>query len=316
VADSSHAAALITDRNASNVANHGLADTYVNADEANDSNARFGGTRSAGGFDGADRADDLTTSQTGAPSTPDGLFNNTFFYRCGLATHSKLWLSDGTTVSGKYASRSDFDTAVSSDAASAFTASTANLFPRAVDRGQRHGGSNNTKHRANIPAVVANLTNTSSYNQFNVNPFANDIPYLHRLGGLDILPSDAAKTLANSALPNRRGINTSATFAGAVHSSPWYAGWNYATSLSGYGANIFGTVVPEIPVVSVSVDTATQRPKVTFGSVNGKKYVIERSTDNRTYTELTTVSADATSEEYVDPTTWNGSPVYYRVICL
>lgn len=316
VADSSHAAVLITDRNAETFPNHGLTDTYVNADEANDSNGRFGGTRTAGGFDGAGRADDLVTSQTGAPSAPDGLFNNTFFYRCGLATHSKLWLSDGTTVSGKFASKAAFDTAVASNPVSAYTASIDNLFPRATDRNQRHGGTTGVKHRANIPAVVEKLTNAAAYNQFNVNPFAAELSTSHRLSDVDIRPSSAAKTLANSALPARRGINTGANFAGAVRDNAWYVGWNYASQLSGYGANIFGNVSAEAPVLTVSVDSATQKPRVTFGSVSGKKYVLERSTDNRTYAELTTLEANGNSTSYTDPSTWTGAPVFYRVIGL
>jgi hypothetical protein len=316
VADSSHAAVLITDRNKGTVADHTLTDTYVNADQANDSNGRFGGIRSAGGFDGAGRADDLTNSLIGAPTTPDGLFNNTFFWRCGLATHSKLWLSDGATASGKYATKALFDNAVSSNPVSAYTASHDNLFPRATDRKGRHGGSDNDKHRCNIPAVVAKLTNSSAYNQFNVEPFAQNLSTLHRLSDVDIRPSAAAKTLAYSALPARRGINTGANFAGAVRDNPWYVGWNYASQLSGYGAKIFGNVSVEVPVLTVTVDSSTQKPRVTFGSVAGKKYVLERSTDNRTYAELITLEANGNSTSYTDPSSWSGSPVFYRAIGL
>jgi hypothetical protein len=73
VADSPHGAVMVTDKNNNTVADHGLTSEFVNGDQANDSNNRFGATRTSGGFDGASRADDLTTAQTGAPSTPDGL---------------------------------------------------------------------------------------------------------------------------------------------------------------------------------------------------------------------------------------------------
>jgi hypothetical protein len=80
--------------------------------------------------------------------------------------------------------------------------------------------------------------------------------------------------------------------------------------------NLFGNVAPEVPVVAVSVDSVTGKPKVTFGAVSTYKYVVERSTDNRLFTEVTTVTADEASESVVDTTTWNGTPVFYRVICL
>jgi hypothetical protein len=254
---------------------------------------------------------------TGAPSTPDGLFKNCFFYRCGLAQHQYVWQADGSTRSGKYATRDDFENAVTSDRAAAFTASNANLFPGSVDRKERHGGTDTQKHRANVSSVVTAIKDNNS-NVFGTLPFASDIPYLHRLGGLNIKPSSSAKTLSNSALPARRGINTGANFAGAVRDSAWYAGWNFASladSLTGK-ANVFGNVSPEVPVVAVSVDSVTGKPKVTFGAVSTYKYVVERSTDNRLFTEVETVTADAASESVVDPSTWTGSPVFYRVICL
>ena len=319
IADASHGAVMVTDRNRgdNNVTNHNLGDTYAEADDANDSNGRFGDIRSSGGFDGANRADDLVTQQTGRPATPDGLFNNCFFYRCGLAQHQYVWQANGSTKSGKYATRLDFDNAVTSLGTAAYTAADSNLFPGATDRKERHGGTDTQKHRANVPVVVTAIRDNNA-NVFNTLPFANDIPYKHRLGGLDIKPSSAAKNLANSALPARRGINTGANFAGAVRDSAWYAGWNFASLTdSNIGkANVFGNVVPEVPVVAVSVDSGTGKPKITFGAVSGYKYVVERSTDNRLFTEVETVLANEASESVVDPATWTGTPVFYRVITL
>ena len=316
VADAPHGAVMITDKNLKTIANHGLTDTYVNGDQGNDSNNRFGATRTSGGFDGASRADDLTTAQTGAPSTPDGLFNNCFFYRCGLAQHAKVWSTDASTKTGKYATLQEFNDAIVAGASDVFTASDVNLFPRSTDRTERTAAGNNNQVRANIPAVQTAIKSTANHNQFNVSPFAANVPYSHRLSDLDIRPSAAAKTLATSALPARRGINTGADFAGAVRDSAWYSGWNFASMVVGDKANLFGNVAPEVPVVAVSVDSVTGKPKVTFGAVSGYKYVVERSTDNRLFTEVTTVTADAASESVVDPTTWSGTPVFYRVITL
>ena len=317
VADSPHGAVMITDKNRSDtVANHELTSVYVNGNEANDSNNRFGDKRTSGGFDGANRLDDLVTSAgDAAPATPDGLFNNCFFYRCGLAQHAKVWATDGSTKTGKYATLLDLQNAIRDTPLTAFTAADSNLFPRSTDRSERTGISGNIRTvRANIPAVQTAIKGNN--NQFNVSPFAATVPYSHRLSDLDIRPSAAAKTLANSALPARRGINTGANFAGAVRDSAWYSGWNFASMVVGDKANLFGNVAPEVPVVAVSVDSVTGKPKVTFGAVSGYKYVVERSTDNRLFTEVITVTADAASESVVDPTTWSGTPVFYRVITL
>jgi hypothetical protein len=321
IADASHGAVLITDKNAKSVPNHGLTDTYVAGDEANDCNNRFGAKRTSGGFDGANRLHDLVTSAgNAAPATPDGLFNNCFFYRCGLAQHTKVWQSDGVTASGKYATRADFDAAVAADKSAAYTASTDNLFPRATDRKERNGlSSDGTQTRCNIPAVQAYLTSTGAtqnYNNFNTDPFATELPYKQRLTGVDIRPNATAKTLANSSLPTRRGINTGANFAGAVRDSAWYVGWNFASSLGGYGANIFGSAQCEAPDLLVSIPTGTSSPQITFGTTSGRKYVVEVSSDNRTFTELTTVLADGPTKSVTDSTAWNGAPRFYRVICL
>ena len=317
VSDAPHGAVMITDKNLKTVAKHGLTDEDVNGNEGNDSNNRFGAIRtSGGGFDGANRADDLTTGQTGAPSTPDGLFNNCFFYRCGLAQHPKVWATDGTTKTGKYATLQAFKDAIRDTGSTAFEAADSNLFPRSTDRTERTAAGDNNQVRANIDAVKAAIKSIGNYNQFNISPFAANVPYSHRLSDLDIRPSAAAKTLASSALPARRGINTGANFAGAVRDSAWYSGWNFASMVVGDKANLFGNVAPEVPVVAVSVDSVTGKPKVTFGAVSTYKYVVERSTDNRLFTEVETVTADAASESVVDPTTWTGTPVFYRVICL
>ena len=317
VADAPHGAVMITDKNLNNAVNHALTDTYVNGNEGNDSNNRFGAKRTSGGFDGANRLDDLVTSAgDAAPATPDGLFNNCFFYRCGLAQHAKVWSTDASTKTGKYATLLDLQNAIRDTPSTAFTAADSNLFPRSTDRKERTGLNNGDKVRANIPAVQTAIKLAANYNQFNVSPFAATVPYNHRLSDLDIRPSAAAKTLANSALPARRGINTGANFAGAVRDSAWYSGWNFASMVVDDKANLFGNVAPEVPVVAVSVDSVTGKPKVTFGSVSGYKYVVERSTDNRLFTEVTTLTADEASESVVDSATWTGTPVFYRVICL
>ena len=266
---------------------------------------RFSQARSSGGFDGAGRADDLTTSSTGAPSTPDGLFNNVWWYRNGLAAST----ASGHT-GGKYASFSAFKTAYEANAANWETATDSQLFPKSgysaasTSRGFASGGS-----RQNEGLVVANIKAGASYNELNRNPGVTVNPF-HRLS-MDLRISDStARALPNSALPNRRGLNTDATFIGAVRDNVWMKGWTLSDSLNIYSGS---AIVPE---VAVSANGSSQ-PVITFGGEAGVKYVVEVSTDNKTYTKVQTVSASAGNNTVTDTARTVGStPLFYRVIAL
>jgi hypothetical protein len=266
----------------------------------NSSINRYAGTRTSGGFDAAGRAGDLTTSDTGAPSGPDGLYNNTWFFRNGYADSSAVG------VNGAYATKSAFDAAVASLPAS----TAANRFPDSHDRSGRGSSTNTSVNRANTAAVQAEITKASNYNVFDQNPGVNVSPY-HRLSGLDLRISDSsARTLANSALPSYRGLNSDATFVGAVRDNMWMRGWTIGDRLGIYSGS---QIVPE---VSISANGSSQ-PVITFGGENGVKYVVEVSTDNKTYTKVTTVSATAGNNTYTDTARTVGStPLFYRVIAL
>ena len=68
------------------------------------------------------------------------------------------------------------------------------------------------------------------------------------------------------------------------------------------------------PVMTLKVDTASGKPKVTFGEVSGaQKYYIVRSTDrNGTYSKLATI----TGTSYIDTTAKAGTNYYYKVKAL
>jgi hypothetical protein len=59
------------------------------------------------------------------------------------------------------------------------------------------------------------------------------------------------------------------------------------------------------------------RPVITFGGEDGVKYVVEVSTDNKTYTKVTTLTATDDNNSYTDTARDLGpTPLFYRVIAL
>lgn len=294
IMDNPHGAVLIMDRVTSPTDN-----TFTTA--GNSSINRFAGTRTSGGFDAAGRASDLTTADSGAASGPDGLYNNTWFFRNGYADSSAVG------VNGAYASKSDFDTAFASGLPAS---SAANRFPDSTDRNGRGTSTNGTVGRANTPAVQAEITKASNYNVFDQNPGVNVSPY-HRLSGLDLrITNSTARALSNSALPSYRGLNSDATFVGAVRDNMWMLGWTIGDRLGIYSGSQI------LPGVLLSAN-GSGNPVITFGGETGVKYVVEVSTDNKAYTKVTTVSATAGNNTYTDTARTVGStPLFYRVIAL
>jgi hypothetical protein len=227
------------------------------------------------------------------------------FFRNGLADNSG---ADGEV--GKYANNAAFQLAVSTNTNGYFVASNDNLFPREQRRNQRGAASDGNTNRANTAAVIAQLTNASNYNSFNTDPGLNVNPYT-RLSGLNMRPSaTAARSLANSSIPNVRGLNTNATFAGAVLDNAWMRNWTISDKLGLWAGTQYA------PVVTVS--KSGTNPMITFGAAANIGYVVERSTDNKSYVPIATVPGGAAANvDVVDTaTTLGSSAVYYRVIAL
>jgi hypothetical protein len=287
------------------VTSQGAVGTDADAAEAS-SEGRFNAARSSGGFDGAGRAMDLTTTDTGASDAPDGRFNNCWFYRDGLAK------SVAFGCDGKYLNKAAFDTAYNNGAGAAGwdTASDANLFPVKYDRSGRGAASDGTASRCNSASVVTQLKLASNYNVFNQNPGVIVNPYT-RISGMDLRITDsAARNLANSSIPSVRGLNSGETFVGAVRDNMWMRGWTLADKLGAFAGS---QIVPD---VSVTVNASSQ-PVITFGGEAGVKYVIEASTDNKTFVPVTTVLAVAGNNPYTDTArTVSAAAIYYRVIAL
>ena len=293
IMDNPHGAVCITDRGTSPTDN-----TFGSG--GNSSINRFAGTRTNGGFDAAGRSSDLTTADNTAPSGPDGLYNNTWFFRNGFAD------SDAVGVNGAYSSKALFDAAYS---AGLPASTTANRFPDSHDKSGRGSGANGVVNRANTPAVQAEITKAANHNVFDTDPGVVVSPY-HRISGLDLrVTASAARTLANNALPSYRGLNSEASFVGAVRDNMWMRGWTLGDKLGIYSGS---QIVPEFVVTVVG-----STPTITFGGESGVKYVVEVSTDNKTYSKVRTVTATAGNNMVVDSARTVGtSPLFYRVIAL
>ena len=293
IMDNPHGAVCITDRGTSPTDN-----TFGSG--GNSSINRFAGTRTNGGFDAAGKSSDLTTTDNTAPSGPDGLYNNTWFFRNGFADSSAVG------VNGAYSSKALFDTAYS---AGLPASTTANRFPDSHDKNGRGSNTNGVVNRANTPAVQAQITKAENHNVFDTDPGVVVSPY-HRISGLDLrVTASAARTLANNALPSYRGLNSEASFVGAVRDNMWMRGWTLGDKLGIYSGS---QIVPEFVVTVVG-----STPTITFGGESGVKYVVEVSTDNKTYSKVRTVTATAGNNMVVDSARTVGtSPLFYRVIAL
>jgi hypothetical protein len=293
IMDNPHGAVLITDRVTS------ASDNSFSA-AGNSSINRYAGTRTSGGFDGAGRSNDLATTLTNAPSGPDGLYNNTWFFRNGYAAGTAVG------VNGVYSNRTAFATAF---AAGLPTNSPANWFPGSHDRSGRGSSTNGAVNRANTAAVQAEISKSNNYNVFNTYPGLTAISPYHRLSGLDFRVTGTAKDLANSELPSYRGLNNDASFVGAVRDNMWMRGWTIGDKLGVYSGT---QILPEVALSAVG-----STPIITFGGEAGVKYVVEVSTDNKTYTKVRTVTATAGNNTVTNSlNTVGSSPLYYRVIAL
>jgi hypothetical protein len=178
------------------------------------------------------------------------------------------------------------------------------------DRNGRGASADGTQSRCNAPSAVAQIKLASNYNVFNQNPGVIVNPYT-RISGMDLRITDSvARDLAYSSIPSVRGLNSGETFVGAVRDNMWMRGWTLADKLGAFAGS---QIVPD---VTVTVNGSSQ-PVITFGGEAGVKYVIEVSTDNKTFVPVTTVLATAGNNPYTDAArTVSAVPIYYRVIAL
>ena len=292
IMDNPNGAVLITDRTSTG---------DVTTAQMNSSLGRYAFPRADGGFDAAGRNAALANDAT-APAGPDGKFVGCWFYRNGLANNGAFG------VTGKYATKTLFDTAYTSDPLY-HQATSAQLFPVKPARNGRGANADLDNNRANTPNVIAQLTSTENRNVFDTDPGLTVNPY-NRTSGLNLITANTSVLSVPNSVPDVRNMNPGANFAGAVRNSMWMKGWTLSDKLGVFAGTL------EVPVVNLTINGSGQ-PVINFGSVSGYKYVVEVSTDNRTYSRLATVQASGASSTVTDTGRIVGAaPVYYRVITL
>jgi hypothetical protein len=226
-----------------------------------------------------------------------------WFYRNGLANNGAFG------VTGKYTNKVSFDAAYSNSPTTFHVASSSELFPSKHDRNGRGASTDGNTNRANTPNVIAQLTNTSNRNVFDADPGLTVNPYT-RKSGLNLVTTNTNVLSVSNSVPNVRNMNPAADFAGAVRNSMWMKGWTLSDKLGVFAGTL------EVPVVSLTINGSGQ-PVISFGSVSGYKYVVEVSTDNRTYSRVATVQASGASSTVTDADRFvSATPIYYRVITL
>ena len=176
-------------------------------------------------------------------------------------------------------------------------------------------GANGKYNAASYTDVSSVLTAAGSGNQFNVDPGLT-VPLTHRLSGLDLRSTSSAARTGGVTLPNRGGLvradaaGNPVKFVGAMRNSNWAAGWSKLATLGMFAADSTA-IIPNVSVVASGTN-----PKVTFNTVSGVLYSVEKSTDNLQYTSIDVVTGNGSNAEVTDGTATIGAPVFYRVVAL
>jgi len=103
---------------------------------------------------------------------------------------------------------------------------------------------------------------------------------------------------------------TEATHVGAVRDNPWYAGW---TMLSQSGILKSSDRNPIRSDASLSLSGSNVLVK--FDTQNLVKYSVERSTDNKTYSQVATVTGNGSQATYTNGAV-SSVPTFFRVIAF
>jgi hypothetical protein len=283
-------------------------------------------SRSAGGYDNSGVADDLFTAKTDGPGEPDLLIRNIAWFRCALA--DTVTTADANDASGftggKFSTRTAFNNAKTVGNANYdanwWVASRANICPEftttSSERQQKSGVAIEMNKNSASGSIVSTstsfntagaTTDTATGNSFNLDPgYVVPIDNRTAQGCLDLrlgnnpLATGGARTTTVT-LPTRGNINPDANFIGAFRDNNWARNWTMLER-----AGVFSTSSAQIaPAVTIGVNGSS--PTLTFPTVNGVKYSIEASVDNRFYRPLATVMGDGASQTYQVATGLNAS---------
>jgi len=282
--------------------------------------------RSSGGYDNSGVADDLVTASTGSAPEKDLLIRNSAWFRCALArTVTTLDAADASGYTlGKYATRTDFNAArtVGNAAYDAnwWVASRAQICPVTTlansERTQKGSAVISINANSASSSIVGSsftvstsgsTTDTTTGNSFNLDP-GYIVPIDNRTAqgcldfrlGNDPTATSGARTTTVT-LPTRGNLNPDANFIGAFRDNNWARNWTMLER-----AGVFATDSAQIaPQITVGVNGSN--PTLTFATVNGVKYSIEASVDNRHYRPLATVTGNGSSQTYQVTTGLNAS---------
>ena len=173
-------------------------------------------------------------------------------------------------------------------------------------------GSAVSSPNANASTALANA------NHINLDP-GFSVPLSGRIaqGSLAFTPSDSTVknggwTIDRSRAPQLADL-TPTTHIGAVRNNAWYLSW----TMLGQSGILASTEVSIEPVVTVSVNGANAR--VSFASLTGVKYSVERSTDNKKFESIAIVDGNNSTYNYDDNSATgaiNSTPKFYRVLAL
>jgi hypothetical protein len=134
---------------------------------------------------------------------------------------------------------------------------------------------------------------------------------------LAFTPSDSTVknggwTIDRSRAPQLADL-TPTTHIGAVRDNAWYVTW----TMLGQSGLLASTEASIEPPVIVSANGANAR--VSFPSLTGVKYSVERSTDNKKFESIAIVDGNNGTYNYDDSAAAgqiNSTPKFYRVLAL
>ena len=289
---------VIQDAPGGGLALTGVADFYTN------------NTASSLGYD--DSGFNVLGIATTGNGRPFGEIKGNIWYRCGLAY----------SPNSQDASKTTYTLANVNDASKIATAGQLGFALNA-----RSGSGANSLGSSAVEAIFGPAINSLSTTQHTVlsnNNIVNlDPGYTIPLAGritqntLSFIPTaslvkDGGYDMDLTRAPQLSDL-TEAPHVGAVRSNPWYAGW---TMLSQSGL-LKSSDSKAINVDNLALEVSGSDLLVKFDTVDGVKYSVERSTDNRKYAQFATVTGTGSRATVTESATAPGStPKFYRVIAF
>ena len=261
-------------------------------------------TVSANGYD--DSGKNVLNEDDNSNGRPFGEVKGNIWWRCGLAyapnsrTPTTIYTLAEVVTNTKIATLAQLGFAVNARATSSLgSAGVTELFGSAV-----------------------NSLSTSTHTELANNNIVNydpgfTVPLAGRItqDTLSFIPTNSLAKDGGYAMDLTRAPQlaylTDAPHVGAVRDNPWYAGWTML-SQSGILKSSDKSAIPADVSLSVSgTDTL-----VKFGTKNLVKYSVERSTDNKVYSQVATVTGNGTQATFTDSSTATSVPTFYRVIAF